>query len=90
MLSLNFRSAITGASALIGRAFCHLCTELECWLVCMCMGSWEQMYSKAWNGFHFHLKTFTSDSETAKEVPCSYFVRMYAQKCNIEELPFVT
>lgn len=28
------------------------------------------MYSKAGNGFHFHLNT--SDSETAKEVPCSF------------------
>lgn len=32
------------------------------------------MYSKAWDGFHFHLNTFTSDSETAKDVPHSYSV----------------
>lgn len=34
------------------------------------------MYSKAWDGYHFHLNTFTSGSETVKDVPCSYFVPM--------------
>lgn len=28
------------------------------------------MYSKAWDGFHFHLNT--SGSETVKDVPHSY------------------
>lgn len=49
MLSPGFKSVVTGASPVSGRAFCHLCTELEHCLLCVCMGSWEQIQSKAWN-----------------------------------------